>query len=64
MGEATAMPSGMLWAAMAKAKGIPTSRPRRHARYTAMPSGKLWMLMPSAVTIPSDRKYFCTDVRT
>ena len=52
MGIETAMPSGMLWMAMATAIATPRAMLSTAEVKVAMPSGKLWMPMASAVITP------------
>ena len=52
MGIDTAIPSGILCAAIAIAKAIPRCRLATPLKNTAMPSGKLWIVIPSAIKIP------------
>ena len=49
---ATAIPSGILWIAMAKVIPAPICGSFRAPMNVAMPSGKLWMAIASADMIP------------
>ena len=53
MGTETAMPSGMLWMAMAATMGMATLGDWRAETKVASPSGKLWMAMARAVSTPT-----------
>ncbi len=59
MGTETAIPSGMLWMAMATAMAIPSPGSSRAATKVARPSGKLCIAMASAVKRPM-RISFCS----
>ncbi|MNV57799.1 hypothetical protein D3C71_1501470 [compost metagenome] len=48
-----AMPSGMLWMAMAKASGMPTDGLSSVAKNVARPSGKLCAVIATAVSRPT-----------
>jgi len=53
MGTDTAMPSGILWIAIATAIVIPSAIfPVAALKKVTMPSGKLWMAIPIAVRTP------------
>ena len=49
MGIETAIPSGMLWMAMASAMAAPRRGLCKAPAKVAMPSGKLWMVTPRAI---------------
>ena len=52
MGTDTAMPSGILWMAMATAMGMASWESLRAVMKVTIPSGKLWMASTRAVTNP------------
>ncbi|MNT55804.1 hypothetical protein D3C72_1930700 [compost metagenome] len=56
-GTAMAMPSGMLWMAMAKASGMPTDGLSSVAKNVASPSGKLCAVIATEVSRATRFRY-------